>query len=309
MATSRSAVADEVKPVARRHGALVADTLHFTCISPPRPMHSQDGTPGHPQSLRGGPQGPRDTQGARTAPTLRPVATSTSHSATRNSAPRLPAVCHSSPFPTSERSAAKYSAERAEGSVESESGTVRESDVVSGTMYLAKYGWTPKSALVVIVCAAFAAIGFFMWTDNLMIAGLTIVFFGGGGLVYAVGLMRGKLALRIDAEGITVGRSPLVRQLPGRTVPWSDVVSVVLFAQKTSNTTMIYLGVQRREGLAPLPGSPGAVAMKMSKALLPGIPADVLATSVPVNGWRLDEERLARTLALVAPSVPLLDVR
>jgi hypothetical protein len=186
---------------------------------------------------------------------------------------------------------------------------VGESDVVSDTVYLANYGWTAKSALVVIVCAGFAAAGFVMWSDNPMIAGLAIVFFGGGGLVYAIGLMRGKLALRVDAEGITVGRSPIVRELTGRTVLWADVVSVVLFVQKTSNATTTYVGVQRAEGLAPLPGSPGAVAMKMSKALLPGIPADVLATSVPVNGWRLDEERLARTLALVAPSVPVLDVR
>ncbi|WP_028935612.1 hypothetical protein [Pseudonocardia spinosispora] len=184
-----------------------------------------------------------------------------------------------------------------------------ESDVASDTVYLAKYGWTPKSVVVMLVSAVFAVTGFFMWSDNPMIAGLTIVFFGGGGVAYALGLMRGKLALRVDAEGITVGRSPLVRELPGRTVPWADVISVALFVQKTSNSATTYVGVQRREGLAPLPGSPGATAMKMSKALLPGIPADVLATSVPVNGWRLDEERLTRTLALVAPSVTLLDVR
>lgn len=184
-----------------------------------------------------------------------------------------------------------------------------ESDMASQTVYLAKYGWTPKSVLLVIVSAAFTVACFFMWAANPLIAGLGIALFGLGGVAYVVGLLRGKLALRVDAEGITVGRSPLVRELPGRTVPWADVVSVVLFIQKASSTTVTYVGVQRREGFDHLPGSPGATALKMSKRLLPSIPVDVLATCVAVNGWRLDEESLAKTIELVTPSVPLLDVR
>ena len=186
---------------------------------------------------------------------------------------------------------------------------MEESRVDSQTLYLAKYGWTPKGMFIVIGCAAFTVGGFFMWSDNPLMAGLCIALFGLGGVAYLVGLLRGKLALRVDAEGVTLGRSPLVAEVSGRTVPWSDVEAVVLFTQITGRTTMTYVGLQRREGLAPLPGSPGARALKVSAALLPGIPVEVLATSIAVNGWRLDQKRLVRTMELVAPSVQLLDVR
>jgi len=57
--------------------------------------------------------------------------------------------------------------------------------------------------------------------------------FGGGAVTFLIVMARGNLALRVDSEGVTVGSSPLGREIPGRTVSWSDIQAIVMFTQNT----------------------------------------------------------------------------
>lgn len=151
--------------------------------------------------------------------------------------------------------------------------------------------------------------GYTVRSEYLVMSIFLVGLFGGGAVTFLIVMARGNLALRVDSEGVTVGSSPLGREIPGRTVPWSDIQAIVMFTQNTGKGTMNYVGVMRQPGLEPLPASPGPRALRASEWLIPGISRDILATSVPVNGWSLDKERLSQAIKLNAPRVPLWDRR
>lgn len=185
-------------------------------------------------------------------------------------------------------------------------------DVASPTVYQATQGWNGKFVFLMVVFVGFAVVGYTVWSQSPVLSVLLMGFFGGGALLFLVVMLRGNLTLRVDSEGVTLGSSPLRREMQGRTVPWSDVEAIVLFEQVTrvnGTSSLSYVGIKRRQGLEPLPGSPRPRALRTSQALIPDIPRDILATSVPVNGWSLDKGRLTQAIELNAPRVPLEDRR
>lgn len=138
------------------------------------------------------------------------------------------------------------------------------------------------------------------------------LFFGACAIEFLTMILRRALGVLVDGEGITPGTSPVRREVPGRLVPWADVEAVVLYEQFVPSAvkqTMTYLGLRRRPGSAPLPGSPGQRSLRASEVLIPGIPREVLAASVPVNGWRLDEERFVQVIEYNTPQLRVEDHR
>lgn len=187
-----------------------------------------------------------------------------------------------------------------------------EDSVARSAEYLATQGWNRKFLFFVVAFAGFAIVAYTVRSQSLIVSILLMGLFGGGAILFLAIMIRGNLALRIDSEGVTLGSSPLRREVPGRTVPWADIQAIVLFEQITygpGRNNLSYVGIERRPGLEPLPGGPGARALRTSQALIPGIPRDVLATSVPVNGWSLDKGSLTRAIELNAPHIPLVDRR
>jgi hypothetical protein len=117
---------------------------------------------------------------------------------------------------------------------------------------------------------------------------------------------RRTIAFRADYAGITLGVPPGLRSPRAQpvSIPWADAEKIILYRAQSggrgSQDGVPCIGVQRREGAAPLPGGDEQA---------PGCPVPGVAggASRRITGWRLDRERLAAVMAAVAPGVPIVD--
>lgn len=112
----------------------------------------------------------------------------------------------------------------------------------------------------------------------------TIVLLASGLLAGLYGLVHYRVALRVDAAGITLGGSPLHYRASTVLVPWPDIVAVVLWQQILPSGALVpQLGVQRRQDETPQ------------------------LTTRAVTGFHLDRTALARAVTQYAPHVLLVD--
>lgn len=112
----------------------------------------------------------------------------------------------------------------------------------------------------------------------------TIAVFGGGLLAVLWSLLHRRVALRVDAAGVTLGGSPLRYRVRTTVVPWPDIVAVVLWQWILPSGALVpQLGVRRRQDETPQ------------------------LTTRAVSGFRLDRRALARAVAEYAPHVLVLD--
>lgn len=170
---------------------------------------------------------------------------------------------------------------------------------VHDTDYEACYGWTPRMVGLIAVGTVFGGIALL---PDVALAGRIAfgAFFWGLALVLLVSTLRrrGRTAVRVDARGITLDGPRAIE------VPWHDLVVIAAF----TGGSMRYLGLQRRPGAPPLAGAPGAATRAVNRMMIPGVPAEVVDTSLPVNGWRLDLRRMAAAVAAHAPHVVVADL-
>ncbi|MFJ6567929.1 hypothetical protein ACIQNU_10925 [Streptomyces sp. NPDC091292] len=172
--------------------------------------------------------------------------------------------------------------------------------------YEARYGWDRRTTGIVVVCAVFTAC-LVPPVAPLALRIVGLLLFGGGGLFMAYAAFSRKVAFRIDANGVLLGGNPVRYKATTAQVPWSDIQAVVCWRQHTA-ASIPYVGLALRADAAPVPGAArGSVARATLRALVPHLPADVVALSRPVSGWRLDRDRLAAAMAGFAPGVPLTD--
>jgi hypothetical protein len=138
---------------------------------------------------------------------------------------------------------------------------------------------------------------------------VTLVFFGGGALVFIASIATRRVALRVDASGVTLGGSPGRHGATTVLIPWADIREIVLWRQPMPyGRSMRYVGVARRKGARPLAGPRGQRAGKVTaRALAPGVSGDTLLASRAVNLWRLDTDRMAAAVAHFAPGVRVID--
>jgi hypothetical protein len=193
------------------------------------------------------------------------------------------------------------------------------------TPYEARYGFTP------IVLAAPVALGFagcFVWgmvvvvqeqpprpgdsfsdyyvylAAFLTLLGSVAVMFVVMAVSWLVAVATRRLALRVDKNGITLGRVPFP---PSRlvTVPWRDITTIVLFErQKTIGPCPVgfsvrvrHIGLRLEHGAdrppgVPTPGTARAMLYRINAGRKPW-PADVYRAAY---GWHLDENQLESTV-------------
>ena len=74
-------------------------------------------------------------------------------------------------------------------------------------VYVARYEWNGRSGGLIIGAAVFVLIAL-MAPMSLALRVVTLLLFGGGALVFIASIATRRVALRVDASGITLGGSP-----------------------------------------------------------------------------------------------------
>jgi hypothetical protein len=174
--------------------------------------------------------------------------------------------------------------------------------------YEVRFGLVRRDLLLIPASAVFLAVGI-LWVGEDPLIGVAGMLLGGGYLaVRLITALSRRVALRVDVTGVTLGAVPPWPRTHIATVPWSDIEAVVLWRQVTGRTSVRYLGLQRRAGLAPLPGSlRSGLLKKMTRSVVPrDVPLQTAIDSRPVSLWRLDEKRLAEAIDRFGTGVELV---
>jgi hypothetical protein len=176
-------------------------------------------------------------------------------------------------------------------------------------VYVARYGWNRRSGSLIMGAAVFVLLAVTV-PMSLALRVVTLVFFGGGALVFIASIATRRVALRVDASGVTLGGSPGRYRATTVLIPWADIKEIVLWRQPMPyGRSVRYVGVaRRRKGTRPLAGRRGQRAAKATaRALTPGVSGDTLLASRAVNLWHLDTHRMAAAVAHFAPGVRVID--
>jgi hypothetical protein len=180
---------------------------------------------------------------------------------------------------------------------------------MSTTPYQVRFGLVRRDLLLIPASAVFLAVGILLVRESPLI-GVAGMLLGGGYLALRlITALSRRVALRVDVTGVTLGAVPPWPRTHTATVPWSDIEAVVLWRQATARRTSVrYLGLQRRAGLAPLPGSlRSGLLKKMTRSVVPrDVPLQLAIDSRPVSLWRLDERRLAEAIDRFGAGVELV---
>jgi len=185
-------------------------------------------------------------------------------------------------------------------------------DMMSGVspepgVYVARYGWNGRSGGLIIGAAVFVLIAVTA-PMSLALRVVTLVLFGGGALVFIANIATRRVALRVDASGITLGGSPGRYRSTTRLIPWADVREVVLWRQPMPyGRSVRYVAVARHRGAPPLAGRRGRRAGQLTARALTPVSGDMLLASRAANLWRLDTDRMTAAVAHFAPGVRVVD--
>jgi hypothetical protein len=146
--------------------------------------------------------------------------------------------------------------------------------------YQVRYAWDRR--IWTVVCCAAAII---LIVIDLPMPLLPTIALLGAGLLAVLGcLLYRRVALRVDAAGVTLGGPPLRYRAAATMVPWPDIEAVELWQRILPSGALVpQLGVRRRQDETPQ------------------------LTTQAVTGFQLDRRALARAVAGYAPHVPLLD--
>jgi hypothetical protein len=174
-------------------------------------------------------------------------------------------------------------------------------------VYVARYGWNGRSGGLIIGAAVFVLVALTA-PMSLALRVVTLVLFGGGALVFIASIATRRVALRVDARGITLGGSPGRYRSTTRLIPWADVREVVLWRQPMPyGRSVRYVAVARHRGAPPLAGRRGQRAGRVTARGLTPVSGDMLLASRAANLWRLDTDRMTAAVAHFAPGVRVVD--
>lgn len=172
-------------------------------------------------------------------------------------------------------------------------------------VYQERYRWSRRTTSV--VAAGVLAILVAVEGDMPLLPILILLIAGVLALLWGAAARR--VAVRVDARGVTLGGSPLRYRGTTTTVAWADITNVLLWQQILPPSTLVsYLGLERRPAATlDTSSNKGRPELADARGLTPDIPEDVIAASRPISGWRLDRRGLARAVARFAPEVWVLD--
>lgn len=183
------------------------------------------------------------------------------------------------------------------------------STVGPGEVYEVSFGLTRRDLLLAPVSVVLVAVGVLMFRDE-PFAGILAAMLGGAYLLLRlIAVLGRRVALRVDAAGVTLGQVPPWPSSHTAVVPWSDIESVVLWTQQSGVVTTPYVGLRRRRGLPPLPGSARSRGLRwLVQTAVPHVPPAVLADSRPATFWRLHRPSLEAAVRHFAPAVDIVDL-
>ena len=177
--------------------------------------------------------------------------------------------------------------------------------------YEERYRWTRTAGLALAGCVAAMLLG-------ILVAGMPVVLrialaaVGAWGALFSIAVpVSRKVALRVDARGVTLGGGPFRYEATTRVFPWEEIERVVLWSRLLPfNARVRYVSVERRAGAPPL--SPGGTGKADRPALylspdpqLPSARFTVGATR-GMQAFRVDDDVLAAAITACAPSVPMI---
>jgi hypothetical protein len=174
------------------------------------------------------------------------------------------------------------------------------------TVYEVRIGRDLSSLKLLVGALVMAGVGFLfpdLWVKVVWI-GVLVLF----AAVFAIRMLRRPLALRVDAEGVTLGSVQAFgsAKITARE-SWDDLAAVVLFGRSSGALPKVRcIGLMRLDDQSG--AAPDARPDARPDATFAHVPADVVQRSLMITGWRLDRRRLADAIAAHAPDVDLLDL-
>jgi hypothetical protein len=158
-----------------------------------------------------------------------------------------------------------------------------------------------------VVAAGVLAILVAIRVDMPLPAALTLLIAGVLALLW--GAASRRVAVRVDARGVTLGGSRLHYRGTTTMVPWAEITSILLWQQILPPSNLVtYLGLERRPAPTTSTSSnTGRCELADGRVVTPDVPEEVVAASRPISGWQLDRRGLARAVAGFAPEVWVLD--
>lgn len=177
-------------------------------------------------------------------------------------------------------------------------------------VYEERYHWTRTSVSALAGCSFFVLFGILIPQIPLPLRVVIIACSGCGAFLSVIVPACRKVALRIDANGITLGGSSFLRyKATTRVVPWHEVQRVLLWRRVPG---VRYPGVERPVDAPPLsPGGAGqADRPAFYRAPNPQIPSPTLkvGTTRGMQAFSVDDARLSEAIAHYAPSVSIVNL-
>jgi hypothetical protein len=175
--------------------------------------------------------------------------------------------------------------------------------------YEERYHWTRASTTALAACSVFVLIGVVAPAAPLRLRVVFIALGGCGAFLSVIVPASRKVALRIDASGITLGGNPLRYKATTRVIPWNEVQRVFLWRREPG---VRYLGVERPDDAPPLsPGGTGqADRPALYLALNRQVPSPTLkvGTTRGMQAFSVDDARLSDAIAHYAPIVDIVNL-
>ena len=126
-------------------------------------------------------------------------------------------------------------------------------------------------------------------------------FLGLLGISAVATVLPGRVALRLDQAGLTLGAPPPWWRRHTAHVPWSEIRAVYLWKSRVGH----HIGLRRRKGARRLPGAPWPRTLARRFAP-PGVPSGVVDNSRVLYPGLVDRGQLAEAITRFAPHVKLV---
>jgi hypothetical protein len=183
--------------------------------------------------------------------------------------------------------------------------------------YEERYRWTPNTVAGAALGAASLLAAILVPALPLLVR-VPLAVAGTAGAASCVACSTsGKVALRLDRKGVTLGGGPLRHQAHASFFPWEGIRAVVLWRRAALPRWLAprwpvrYISVQRYTELPSMPpggsGPAGQPAPRHRPEPRRPAPEDFKAGATRgMRAFRVDEARLAAAIAAFAPTVELI---
>jgi len=177
-------------------------------------------------------------------------------------------------------------------------------------VYEEHYRWTRTSVTALALCSALVLAAIAVPQMPLPLRVVVIAGCAYGAFLSVIVPASRKVALRVDANGLTLGGNPLRYKATTRAIPWHEVQRVFLW--RRGPVGVRYLSVERPADAAPLSlgGTGKADRPALYLAPDPQVPAPTLkvGTTRGMQAFSIDDARLADVIAHYAPSVSIVNL-